>query len=244
MGTNCELLDRAIEAHGGLDRWEKVKELVIRARSGGVALPLKFKPSAFKSYEAKVVTSITKTLISDYPLSNHTGVFESNRVSIIGPDKKLVAERDNPRALIKSFRRNIFWDNLDTLYFGGYAVWNYLNLPFLLARQGFFVEEIDPWDHNGQQLSRLRTIFPDDLPTHCREQVFYFDRNGLLVRHDYTAEVFGQWAKAAHYSWEHKNFRGLIIPTRRRVFPRKASGHPLRLITLVSIDIDDVTVNH
>ncbi|MFQ5898028.1 MAG: hypothetical protein ACE5JN_07255 [Candidatus Methylomirabilia bacterium] len=65
---------------------------------------------------------------------------------------------------------------------------------------------------------------------------------GLLRRLDYTAEVFGHWAKAAHYCWEHKEFSGLVIPTRRKVFPRTKTGHPRRYPTLVWIEVDDIVV--
>jgi hypothetical protein len=57
------------------------------------------------------------------------------------------------------------------------------------------------------------------------------------MRLDYTAEVFGQWAKAAHYCWDHKNFSGLIVPTRRRVFPRTSDAHPRTFPTLVWIEL-------
>jgi hypothetical protein len=30
------------------------------------------------------------------------------------------------------------------------------------------------------------------------------------ARHDYTAEVFGGWAKAAHYYFDHREFGGLV----------------------------------
>jgi hypothetical protein len=62
------------------------------------------------------------------------------------------------------------------------------------------------------------------------------------MRLDYTAEVFGTWAKAAHYCWDHKNFSGLIVPTRRRVFPRKNDGTPRGFPTLVWIEADDLAV--
>ena len=32
------------------------------------------------------------------------------------------------------------WDALDFLFFGAYAYWNYFNLPFLLAGEGFELE--------------------------------------------------------------------------------------------------------
>lgn len=170
------------------------------------------------------------------------GTFEGNAVRINSQDGQLIAERTSPWHFFKKLRRKIFWDNLDVLYFGGYALWNYLNFPFLLLRPDIVVKEIEPWIEGREKLRRLHVVFPEGFPTHSTEQVFYLTSDGLLVRHDYTAEVFGQWAKAVHYSMDHKEFGGFIFPTKRRVFPRQKSGQPLRMITLVSIDIDDVRV--
>jgi hypothetical protein len=44
MADNCELLDMVIDAHGGLKKWSSVRELIIRARTGGIALSLRFQP--------------------------------------------------------------------------------------------------------------------------------------------------------------------------------------------------------
>jgi hypothetical protein len=38
-------------------------------------------------------------------------------------------------------------------------------------------------------------------------------------------------------------FDGIMIPTRRQVFPRKKDGSPNRAITLVRIDISDVKLD-
>jgi hypothetical protein len=64
-----------------------------------------------------------------------------------------------------------------------------------------------------------------------------------LRRLDYTAEVFGNFARACHYCWDHKMFDGIMIPTRRQVFPRKKDGSPNRSITLVRIDIEDIMLD-
>jgi hypothetical protein len=242
MADGRELLTEAVWAHGGIERWRAVRHMVIHARSGGIALPLRLKPAAFKSYEANITAHKPGTVIAPYPAPGYEGVFEEGRVSIFGPEGRLIATREDPRAYFGGFRRKIFWDALDTLYFGGYALWNYLNLPFLLFNPAFVVNEMEPWDEDGERLRRLHAVFPDNLPTHCKEQIFYFNSKGLLVRHDYTAEVFGRWARAAHYSGEHREFGGIVIPTRRRVYPRGRLNHPRRLITLVSIDIEDVKI--
>ena len=96
----------------------------------------------------------------------------------------------------------------------------------------------------GEQWRRLKVIFPPTILTHSTDQTFYFDTSGLLRRHDYTAEVFGSWAHAAHYSWGHREFDGLIIPTQRQVFPIKKDGKPLRLFTLVRIEISQVKLTY
>lgn len=234
----CELLKKAIEAHGGIGTWRSVQEFVVRVHTGGIALPLRLQSSAFKSVEVIVSTTEARTVIHPHPVEGQKGIFEGDIVRIADRNNRVLQERQDPRAYFGSLKRNILWDELDVLYFGGYALWNYLNLPFLLAGPGFSVTEIAPWKENGKTLRRLHAVFPPGIPTHCREQVFYFDPEYLLVRHDYTAEVFGQWAKAAHYSGNHRDYEGIIIPTRRKVFPRLSSNRPLRLITLVSVNIE------
>ena len=62
--------------------------------------------------------------------------------------------------------------------------------------------------------------FPADVPAHSREQSYWFGPDGLIRRNDYTAEVFGGWAKATHYCWDYREFGGFMIPTRRTAMPR------------------------
>jgi hypothetical protein len=109
----------------------------------------------------------------------------------------------------------------------------------MLGRDGFELSEAEPWSEGGESWRGLRVRFPDDVPAHSREQVYYFDDQGLLRRNDYTAEVFGGWAKAAHYCWDHERFDGIVVPTRRRAMPRRGNGKPLRQVGLVSIAIDE-----
>lgn len=37
MKSEAELLEHALNAHGGLERWESVRELTVHHRSGGIA---------------------------------------------------------------------------------------------------------------------------------------------------------------------------------------------------------------
>ena len=140
----------------------------------------------------------------------------------------------------RGLRRALWWDHLDVLYFAGYALWNYLCAPFLFVEPGFVAEEIEPWDEETEQWRRLRVTFPPTVPTHCQEQVFYFDARSLLCRLDYTVEVVGSWVRAAHYCFDHRAFAGLMVPTRRRVVPRRSDGRAYSGPTIVWIEIKDV----
>ena len=123
-------------------------------------------------------------------------------------------------------RRRIRWDALDALYFGSYALWNYFVTPLFLTQA-----------HCREEGRRLHVTFADGVPTHSRRQTFHFGDDGLLTRLDYTAEVFGKWARAKHVCAEHRAFDGLVFPTRRRVTMR-GTRRPI----LIWIDVDEVSV--
>jgi hypothetical protein len=242
MTSSQDLLNKSMEAHGGLNRWRTVKEIVVRIRCGGVALPLRFKFGVFKSYEARLSTTKPHVIFSPFAGKGNRGVFSGDTVRIESSNGQVLAERTDTKAAFNTFRHKFYWDNLDALYFGGYAIWNYFTAPFLLLRRGFETQEIEPWEEKNQTWKRLKIFFPSDIPTHSHEQVFYFNSDGLLMRIDYTAEVFGNWAKAAHYCRNHKNFSGLIIPTSRQVLPRKSDGSSKSFPTLVWIEVDQVSL--
>jgi hypothetical protein len=236
-----QLLAEALEAHGRY-AYDAATEISARVRCGGWAFPLRFKRRAFSDFRGTVSTREPRTVISPYPGPGRRGIFDRGTVRIETDAGEVLDERRDPRPAFRSFRRNIWWDDLDLLYFGGYALWGYLNAPFMFRRPGFRVEEAEPWQEDGERWRGLRVRFPDDFPAHSPEQVYYFDDQGLLRRNDYTAEVFGSWAKATHYCWDDQRFGGLVLPTRRKAMPRRRSGKALRAVALVSIDIDDVAL--
>jgi hypothetical protein len=242
MTSEQDLLNKAIEAHGGLKRWQTIKKIEARIRCGGAALPLRFKFGTFKSYQALISTGEPNIVFSPFAGKGKRGILLEDTVRIESESGRFLAERSNAKAAFNSFRHKFYWDNLDALYFGGYAIWNYFTVPFLFLQDGFEIQEIEPWEENGQTWRRLRIFFPPHIPTHSREQVFYFNAEGVLMRLDYTAEVFGDWAKAAHYCRDYKNFSGLLVPTRRQVLPRKSDGHPRNFPTLVWIEVDEVAL--
>jgi hypothetical protein len=209
-------------------------------RSGGTAFLLRLGRRTIPPFEARVATRLPRVVITPFPEPGRRGIFEADRVAVESDSGETLSERREPRAAFRQVRRKLWWDDLDLLYFAGYALWNYVTAPFVFTRPGFELEEREPWVEDGERWRRLAVRFPPDVPTHSRDQDFYFDERGLLRRLDYTAEVFGGWAKAAHYCLDHDSFEGLVVPTRRRVFPRRRNNRPRPRPTLVWLDVEDM----
>lgn len=230
-GRLSGLLEEVLAAHGGRDRWAAGRQVSAHAQSGGFALRSKLAARPFREYDVTVSVHEPRATIDPYPAAGRRGVFGGDRVWIEDAESgETVAERSDPRSGFPYGRRALWWDRLDALYFAGYALWNYLTLPALLAR-----EDVEVAEAQGR---RLEVSFPAGLPTHSREQAFLFDSAARLVRHDYTAEVFGGWAKAAHVSSGHQDFDGVPFATSRRVTPRRRNGYPARFPVLVWIEFD------
>lgn len=240
--SSSRLLERAFEGHGGRERWADASEVSAHVRCGGVALRSKLAAGPLREYDATASVKEPRTTIEPYPRPGLRGVFEGDRVRIESiATGATVSERANPRERFPGGMRALRWDRLDALYFAGYALWNYLTFPYLLAHEGVVSREGGEWvEAPGQRWERLDVTFPVGFPTHSREQSFYLDREGRLRRLDYTAEVFGEWAKAAHVCLAHAIEDGIAVPVRRRVTPRRADGRPLRLPVMVSLELDSM----
>jgi hypothetical protein len=189
--------------------------------------------------DVRFSTEVPTAIFEGFPRPGHRGYFEQGSVRIepSGDDQPL--RRADARQAFSALRHKVIWDTLDTLYFIGYALWNYICTPFMLTRPGFQLRQGAAWREGGETWQRLHVTFPPDIPTHSREQTLYFDDSGLLRRLDYTAEVFSRWARAANYCFDYREMSGIMVPTRRRVTLRGPAGRPLPGPTMVWIHIDD-----
>jgi hypothetical protein len=211
------LLDEALAAHGGADALDDVGHIDVELRGGGFAFESHGLPAA-GAFRARVDAHRPHVDFTDFLRVGRPATFTPDRVTL-GDE-----QRDDPRAGLGTL--HLRWDHLDMAYFCGYALWNYVTTPWLLL-------SAQTRELPGR---RLRATFPSDVPTHSRVQTFHFDAAGLLTRLDYTAGVFGRWARAAHVCGEHRRFGPIIAPTRRLVTPRVA-GRPLPGPTLVYLEI-------
>jgi hypothetical protein len=119
-------------------------------------------------------------------------------------------------------------------------MWTYLTAPFSFTMPGFKTEELSQWEEDGQTWRRLKVRFPDDIATHSTEQIFYIGDDGLFKRHDYNAEILAAgWS--VHYPSAYQEVGGIMVPTKRRVYPRNEDGTPNLDLQFISIDLDGIT---
>lgn len=241
-----ELLELALKAHGGVERWRNVQSLDVKVSLTGGLYQIKGYPEGVANVTMKVDTRRPFLTITPYSRPSARGVFTPDRVWIEDGADGVIEERSNPLASFTGHVLQTPWDQLHRLYFTSYAMWNYLTTPFLLAQPGVEARETEPHQENGDMWRRLQVKFPSDIPTHDgrlfgssdrQETTFFFNEQGLLQRLDYVAV-----GPASHYCFDHKNFGGIMFPTLRRVVPRPPSGPRVNGPTAVLLQITEIAV--
>ena len=237
-----ELRDLVIDAHGGIERWNKVKAIEGDMSIIGAMWARKGWPDALD--DVHVIADTKTQWVSYRPFISEgmCSVCTPDRTVIETRDGKLVKDRKHPRAAFAGHTVETPWDDLHLAYFSGYAMWNYLNAPFIFVLPGFKAEEIEPWQDNGEKRRRLKVVFPDHIATHCAEQIFHVNGEGLICRMDYSASVTGG-ALIAHYMSDHKDFSGIKVATKRRALRRKPDGTAIPDPVFVAIDIADIRLS-
>jgi hypothetical protein len=234
-----DLLALAVEAHGGLNRWNELSEVSADLEVGGVLWGLKGQQGFVGP--SRVAASLHCQWASHSPFLHpaHRTAFNAEHVAIETQDGLPVEVRENTRVSFGGHTLETPWDRIQLAYFAGYAMWTYLTSPFSLVTEGFESEEVKPWQENGETWRALRVRFPKTIATHSAKQTFYFDNKGLLRRHDYDVDI-SAGSGAAHYVYDHKSFNGIMVPTRRRIHIRGEDGKPQMEPLLVSIDLSNI----
>lgn len=235
-----DLLDLALDGHGGLARWRGLTSISATMTASGGLFTWKGHPGGLGTVQASADVARPRLTFTPFAGSAR-GQFAPDHLEVTAADGSVQQQLDNPRETLLRLDLNVPWNELHLLYFTGYAMWNYLCSPFLLSWPGIQSEEIEPLVEGGETWRRLRVVFPSNIPTHNDEQIFYFDESGHTRRLDYAPDVLGS-QPAAHYCNDHKDFAGLIVPTRRRVYRRRADGTASDQ-AFIEIDISKVSLS-
>ncbi len=231
--TLSDTARRAIEAYGGAERWQKAGAISATISASGLAFAMKWRPR-FRRIEFRCDVHRPRARVT--PIGRRpglSGVLDGAEVRLEAAEGRVLSRRAEARSAFPYGRRLLWWDDLDMAYFAGYATWNYVTMPALLMNPDITWRETAPGE--------LAAEFPGQIPTHSRHQRFRFDaETGLLLQHDYVAEVIGGFARVANRVLAHdRNSGGLVYPSRRRVTPRGADGAARRFPVLIDLTFHD-----
>ena len=235
-----DLLESAVAAHGGLDRWNQINSIAVDASITGALWHVKGKVDALKDVRFEADTK-RQLLTMDYVGQDKQSVFEPSRVVINRRHGAVVDTRDEPERSFDGHQLETPWDDIHLAYFSGEALWTYLNMPFLYTWPGFTTEEIAPIEVDGETWRRLKVKFPEHIKSHTRQQIACFGPNGLLRRHDFTIDIIGG-VTGMLYANDNRNVDGIIIPTTRRGYAWQGDYQLVPEPLLVAIDMGEITI--
>ena len=236
-----ELLQKVLEAHGGLDHWYSFSTLQATIVSGGHLFSMKGTPQDSTPRLMTVSTKREWASVKPFGAADQRTDFTPNRIAIQKMDGTVVKERLHPSEHAEGKAVDAPWDALDRAYFNGYALWTYLTTPFHFALPGFAVQEIDPWSEAEEEWRVLRVTYPSNIASHSRQQDFYFGSDFLLRRHDYHVEASGGFA-AAQYVYDMVTVQGITLPTKRLAYMRNERLLPIRDPLMVSIGLSGISL--
>lgn len=235
-----DLLQKAVDAHGGLKRWKEISKITLAASMTGAIWFVKGQGDYLKDVVVTIDT-IKEKLVTNFPGQDKRFSFEPKRVVMTQRDGTILQERDDPEESFKGQLRETPWDDLHVAYFQGEALWTYLNTPFLYPQRGFETQEIESIVVGGETWRRLRITFPAHIKSHSRVQISCFGPDGLIRRHDYTVDILGG-ATGLNYASAYREVGGIIFPTKRRIYAYEGDYQIVPEPLLVNIDMGEITV--
>lgn len=238
-----DLLKFTIQAHGGLENWNKYDKVSARLKVGGITWALKQVPGIMDDIYVTSGTKSEYTSFHPFLKQGWRNSFEPGKVAILDEQDKIVDQLYHPRQSFGGYVTETPWSKLQLTYFTGYAMWTYFNAPFCFAGLDYAVKELEPWTEDGEEFRRLHVTFPDQIATHGKEQVFYIDKSGLIRRHDYNVEILNN-AASVHYSADFIDVAGIKFATKRHVYKRLEDNTALIPAPLfISIELSEISLS-
>jgi hypothetical protein len=205
-----DLLAFAVDAHGGLDRWNNFSMVSAGLSIAGAIWDVKQVPGILvdKVFEA----DIRKQYLTVTPFGGVDSrlVYSPERVFIEGPGGAVIDARDDPEAAYADQTVESPWDKFHTGLARGGETWRSLRV-------------IVPQSHHQPQDPDY-ALWPD----------------GMMRRHDYTVDILGG-AQGANYSSDYRDFQGIKISTKRRIYAHDEEMQKIPDPPLVSIDFRTLT---
>jgi hypothetical protein len=235
-----ELLEIALKAHGGLERWRKVKSIQVDASITGAIWFVKGKPDVLNNVFITAETPLER-LTMDLRGQGKRTIFEPDHITVVNDEGELIEEKADPRKSFEGQTLKTPWNDVHVAYFSGEAMWSYLNIPFLYAQPGFENQEVVPIQSGGETWMRLKVTIPDSVKSHTRTQFSCFGSDGLLRRHDYTVDILGG-SQGLNYAHDYATCDGIVFPLTRKVVGYQGDYQPIMDPVLVDIRMKNLTL--
>lgn len=226
------LLDDALAAGGGVDRWRKLSRFTAHVSLDGSLIA---RGGDLRDVVAEGSPRTPCVRLSGFIGPDRCAVYTPDRVAIERLDGSVLQSRLRPGARFPGEGHHQAWDDLDLVYFCGLSLWNCMSMPFVLLHPGVESEELPVWLERGQVLRRLRARFPTDIVTCARDQILCFDNVGLLRRVEWRTGA----GASVQYASAHQSFSGITVATLWRTLACRADGTVVARPALVDVEIFD-----
>ncbi len=200
--------EEIIHAHGGLSAWNKLDFFKFKLKKfSGALVYAKGLNRTF--YAPKEVIVFPKERKTQFIYDSHADTFENGKITYSVQKNTIANGRD-------LFKKSTFeqWYPEHAAYFFGYAWVNYLSYPFILPQ----FELLNYRIKKGKSQFEIR--FPNNFHTHCQVQMFFFNSENLLQKHNYHAECTGPFVFGAHTAERYLKFKEIQVAQIRKVRPR------------------------
>jgi hypothetical protein len=241
MPTGNPTVDRAIDAHGGEARWRKHSSLHATWTFRGMMFKLRLREARLRGLRATLSTIRPEVEIEPFPGPGGAGRFTPEAVELRGGDRP-ARRLERPRESFRSLASLAWWNDFQMLYFAGYVLWNYAQLPFLLLQPGLAFASAGSTTAGGELWDKVEVTFPIGFPTHSPRQTFYFGPDGRLRRHDYVVSIMSPLARGARFIHRYQQVEGLTLPARIEMKLGTTGERYLSSPSLGFVDLDDVSL--
>jgi hypothetical protein len=236
----ADLLHVALDAHGGLDRWNELQRVDARLSVTGALWYIKETPNVFSSLWLRADTRTERLALWPVQGLGRRTVLEDGQMTLQTDAGELLEVRDLPANGSEGSTLKSAWNDLDAAYFASVSLWSDFTVPFLYTYPGVLTREVQSRSEGGETWRALRATIPDHIRSHAGEQTAYFGDDGLLRRLDYASIQLGG-TTCANYASNLVAVDGIVVPTQRRIWTYDDRGAKISDPLLVSVDVLEVT---
>ena len=119
------LLELAVAAHGGLDRWHSYSRISLELSVGGVLWELKGQTELFANSTYQAETHMQRATLGRFGAADRHVRFTPDRLVLETDAGEVIEVRDNSRGAYADHTNETPWDRLHAAYFNGDALWTY-----------------------------------------------------------------------------------------------------------------------